>query len=116
LAGLVAVLLAVAWRAESMRRVLIDAGGHLPATRGVTAEGTGTLATQMLPIGKPVAAIVLRDRVCVSRFLLLLGEASLAVRATEHPHGGGGRRRGTDASRAGALRRPRRRRRPRRSR
>jgi hypothetical protein len=81
-AGLVAVLLAVAWQAESMRRVLIDAGGHLPATRGVTAEGIGTLATQILPMGKPVAAIVLRDRVCVSRFLLLLGGASLAVTAT----------------------------------
>lgn len=51
LAGLVAVLGAVACWAESMRRVLVAAGGHLGPVRGFAAYGTGMLAKQILPMG-----------------------------------------------------------------
>lgn len=50
-AGLVAVFLAVACWAESMRRVLLAAGGHLDAGTGFAAYGTGMLAKQILPMG-----------------------------------------------------------------
>lgn len=50
-AGLLAVLGAVACWAESMRRVLIAAGGHLGPVRGFAAYGTGMLAKQILPMG-----------------------------------------------------------------
>jgi uncharacterized protein (TIRG00374 family) len=50
-AGLVAVLAAVACWAESMRRVLLAAGGHLGPVRGFAAYGTGMLAKQILPMG-----------------------------------------------------------------
>lgn len=49
--GLVAVLLAVACWAESMRRVLLAAGGTLDVPRGFAAYGTGMLAKQILPMG-----------------------------------------------------------------
>ncbi len=50
-AGFLAVLGAVACWAESMRRVLIAAGGHLGPVRGFAAYGTGMLAKQILPMG-----------------------------------------------------------------
>jgi len=50
-AGLVAVLAAVACWAESMRRVLLAAGGHVGPLRGFAAYATGMLAKQILPMG-----------------------------------------------------------------
>ena len=49
--GLVSVLLAVACWAESMRRVLIAAGGSVPAHRGFSAYASGMFAKQVLPMG-----------------------------------------------------------------
>ena len=49
--GLLAVLGAVACWAESMRRVLLAAGGQLGPVRGFAAYGTGMLAKQILPMG-----------------------------------------------------------------
>jgi uncharacterized protein (TIRG00374 family) len=51
IAGLLAVLAAVACWAESMRRVLLAAGGHLGPVRGFAAYGTGMLGKQILPMG-----------------------------------------------------------------
>ncbi len=51
LAGLLAVLLAVACWAESMRRVLLASGGYLSPLRGFAAYGSGMLAKQLLPMG-----------------------------------------------------------------
>jgi len=50
-AGLVAVVLAVACWAESMRRVLLATGGHLSPRQGFAAYASGMLAKQLLPMG-----------------------------------------------------------------
>ncbi|MFB6311960.1 MAG: lysylphosphatidylglycerol synthase domain-containing protein, partial [Salinirussus sp.] len=50
-AGLIAVFLAVACWAESMRRVLLAAGGTLGPLQGFAAYTTGMFAKQVLPMG-----------------------------------------------------------------
>jgi len=49
--GLLAVVLAVACWAESMRRVLLATGGHLSPRQGFAAYASGMFAKQVLPMG-----------------------------------------------------------------
>ncbi|WP_136687510.1 lysylphosphatidylglycerol synthase transmembrane domain-containing protein [Halorhabdus amylolytica] len=51
LAGFLAVLLAMACWAESMRRILLASGGHVQPFRGFLAYATGMFAKQVLPMG-----------------------------------------------------------------
>ena len=51
LAGFAAVLLAMACWAESMRRILLGAGGHVSPFRGFVAYALGMFAKQVLPMG-----------------------------------------------------------------
>jgi uncharacterized protein (TIRG00374 family) len=94
LAGFLAVFLAVACWAESMRRVLIASGGHVPAHRALAAYAAGMFAKQVVPMGNaggvPIMAFAI-DRearigfnrslavVTIGDFLGLLSSLLLAV-------------------------------------
>lgn len=76
--GLVAVFLAVVCWAETMRRVLLSAGGSVPFHRGVSAYATGIaiagMIVAMTGVSLAVAgAIVVLYRICVYCFPVLIG-------------------------------------------